>query len=498
MRRSEDEEEEQWRRFVPEVIESLRSDPVTDIAAKGHKSLVLTTSGRVLMFGDAELRNLFYHPTHIHVIPKGDPIVSVASTENRAYAVSEVGNIYRWGSNDVNLDADAATLEPFHAIKGVIRLYAGCNHQAVRRRGMIGRWRWSRWRWREAKSAKWTRTGLRTRLTYLSSSSLVFFSRPPLPPGHLRQRTWLDAGDDHAREVHHSRQRDLQGERAQGTGRSDCPSLAGAHRANIDNLFLLVIVVLPSTLTFIPLVLPHVLFLPRFLPLPLPLPLPLAILLRLLITNEFLDELEGGVSAEAPSREGDGFVYTYGKGVDGRLGHGLTYSLSQASKLRPCRVEKLSKMTIAKVGGGGVGGVICGKDSTGAITDTGKLYTWGNQQFGKTGHGSSRGEKSQLHSPSCLPESSSFATPSFFSPPPPPLPLMLHGCRLCGRPSSRRKSSQADDRQVFHGQEPHALSERRQPFLLLGLKHLRPARHPQCHQLPARAPRDLDAPREEC
>ena len=33
----------------------------------------------------------------------------------------------------------------------------------------------------------------------------------------------------------------------------------------------------------------------------------------------------------------------------------------------------------------------CGKDATFAITDTGRLFTWGNQQFGKLGLGTSHG-----------------------------------------------------------------------------------------------------------
>ena len=43
---------------------------------------------------------------------------------------------------------------------------------------------------------------------------------------------------------------------------------------------------------------------------------------------------------ESPSREGDGLLFTYGKGIFGRLGHGIkdSYTLSEKSKLLPSRV----------------------------------------------------------------------------------------------------------------------------------------------------------------
>lgn len=98
---------------------------------------------------------------------------------------------------------------------------------------------------------------------------------------------------------------------------------------------------------------------------------------------DFLEDFDESTTSEAPSRAGDGYVFSYGKGLDGRLGHGLEYTMSEASKLRPCRVEKLSKMSVGKVG--------CGKDTTWALTDTGTLYTWGNAQFGKLGLNQSSG-----------------------------------------------------------------------------------------------------------
>jgi hypothetical protein len=50
------------------------------------------------------------------------------------------------------------------------------------------------------------------------------------------------------------------------------------------------------------------------------------------------------VMQESPSREGDGLLYTYGKGIFGRLGHGIkeSYTLSEKSKMLPSRVIKAS------------------------------------------------------------------------------------------------------------------------------------------------------------
>jgi alpha-tubulin suppressor-like RCC1 family protein len=95
------------------------------------------------------------------------------------------------------------------------------------------------------------------------------------------------------------------------------------------------------------------------------------------VLPEFLDDFDDSKTSDSPSRQGDGYMMTYGKGLEGRLGHGLEYTLSEASKLRPCKVDKLSKMSVCKIG--------CGKDSTWALLDTGTLYTWGNQQYGKLG-----------------------------------------------------------------------------------------------------------------
>jgi len=247
-------------------------DPVANVAAKGTLSLILTNSGKVFTFGDAADAQYeqFRRPTHIHVIPKGEFISTVECTSNRAYALSDVGRIYRWSVRDINLVPDASLpLEPFHAISGVFRLFCGAHHMAV----------------------------LCTVSHGLSATMLT------------RQKVGEMAHD-----------------------------ISAPNRVKeADEASQVALKVMP----------------------------------------EFLDDFDGGSTSESPSREGDGYVMTYGKGLDGRLGHGLTYSLSEASKLKPAKVEKLSKNSICFIG--------CGKDSTFAISDMGRLFTWGNHQFGKLG-----------------------------------------------------------------------------------------------------------------
>ena len=104
-------------RQIPIDIDSqghnlFTNDPVADVAAKGNMSMILTNTGRVYMFGDGEdeQRQHFRRPTHIHVIPKGEFISSVACLHDRAYALSDAGRLYRWSSRDVNLDPDNAAM----------------------------------------------------------------------------------------------------------------------------------------------------------------------------------------------------------------------------------------------------------------------------------------------------------------------------------------------------------------------------------------------------
>ena len=95
---------------------------------------MLTNTGKVYMCGDGEdqLRQHLRRPTHIHVLPKGEYMTNVACTSNRAYALTDSGRLYRWGTRDVNLDPEGSTpLEPLHFIAGVMRLACGSHHMAV-------------------------------------------------------------------------------------------------------------------------------------------------------------------------------------------------------------------------------------------------------------------------------------------------------------------------------------------------------------------------------
>ena len=58
-------------------------------------------------------------------------------------------------------------------------------------------------------------------------------------------------------------------------------------------------------------------------------------------------------------------MLTYGKGVDGRLGHGLEYTRCEESTRYPKKVHTLAKMSTMKI--------VCAKDSSAALTDTGNL-----------------------------------------------------------------------------------------------------------------------------
>jgi alpha-tubulin suppressor-like RCC1 family protein len=82
-----------------------------------------------------------------------------------------------------------------------------------------------------------------------------------------------------------------------------------------------------------------------------------------------------------PSREGNGALFTWGTGRRGRLGHGLTFTSSEESKILPTQVYTLSKQSITHV--------TCGKDCTAAVADNGVMYVWGSCKFGKLGLGPS-------------------------------------------------------------------------------------------------------------
>ncbi|KDO32822.1 hypothetical protein SPRG_02515 [Saprolegnia parasitica CBS 223.65] len=74
----------------------------------------------------------------------------------------------------------------------------------------------------------------------------------------------------------------------------------------------------------------------------------------------------------------NGDVYTWGRGDDGRLGHG-----DNGWKFVPRLVEALHGKRIKQV--------TCGSYHTAAVTVTGELYTWGGGMYGKLGHGNESG-----------------------------------------------------------------------------------------------------------
>ncbi|KAF0719156.1 Aste57867_1246 [Aphanomyces stellatus] len=73
-----------------------------------------------------------------------------------------------------------------------------------------------------------------------------------------------------------------------------------------------------------------------------------------------------------------GDVYTWGRGDDGRLGHG-----DNGWKFVPRLVEALQNKHIKQV--------TCGSYHTAAVTTSGDLYTWGGGMYGKLGHGNEVG-----------------------------------------------------------------------------------------------------------
>lgn len=74
----------------------------------------------------------------------------------------------------------------------------------------------------------------------------------------------------------------------------------------------------------------------------------------------------------------DGEVYTWGRGDDGRLGHG-----DNGWKYVPRIIQSLTGQVVAHV--------TCGSYHTAAVTTDGALYTWGGGMYGKLGHGNEAG-----------------------------------------------------------------------------------------------------------
>lgn len=74
----------------------------------------------------------------------------------------------------------------------------------------------------------------------------------------------------------------------------------------------------------------------------------------------------------------DGQVYTWGRGDDGRLGHG-----DNGWKYVPRIAQSLSGQVIVQV--------TCGSYHTAAVASNGDLFTWGGGMYGKLGHGDETG-----------------------------------------------------------------------------------------------------------
>mmetsp|Transcript_36127 Transcript_36127/g.73362 ORF Transcript_36127/g.73362 Transcript_36127/m.73362 type:complete len:178 (+) Transcript_36127:658-1191(+) len=74
----------------------------------------------------------------------------------------------------------------------------------------------------------------------------------------------------------------------------------------------------------------------------------------------------------------DGEVYTWGRGDDGRLGHG-----DNGWKYVPRIAQSLSGQIIVQV--------TCGSYHTAAVASNGDLFTWGGGMYGKLGHGNESG-----------------------------------------------------------------------------------------------------------
>ena len=73
----------------------------------------------------------------------------------------------------------------------------------------------------------------------------------------------------------------------------------------------------------------------------------------------------------------DGSMYTFGGGEHGQLGHG-----DKVNKVQPTLVQTLRDVSISQI--------TCGWSHSVALTSTGEVYTWGNGDHGKLGHGNGK------------------------------------------------------------------------------------------------------------
>mmetsp|Transcript_9110 Transcript_9110/g.23056 ORF Transcript_9110/g.23056 Transcript_9110/m.23056 type:complete len:650 (+) Transcript_9110:250-2199(+) len=73
----------------------------------------------------------------------------------------------------------------------------------------------------------------------------------------------------------------------------------------------------------------------------------------------------------------DGKLYTFGGGEHGQLGHN-----DRVNKVRPTLVEALEGVFVSQI--------TCGWSHSVALTNNGRVFSWGNGDHGKLGHGSGR------------------------------------------------------------------------------------------------------------
>jgi RCC1 and BTB domain-containing protein len=80
----------------------------------------------------------------------------------------------------------------------------------------------------------------------------------------------------------------------------------------------------------------------------------------------------------------EGEVLTWGRGDDGRLGHG-----DKLWKYVPRITQALAGQVVVQV--------TCGSFHTAAVTSNGDLFTWGGGMYGKLGHGNEAGHSTPKH-----------------------------------------------------------------------------------------------------
>jgi len=77
---------------------------------------------------------------------------------------------------------------------------------------------------------------------------------------------------------------------------------------------------------------------------------------------------------------GNGDLWTWGGGMYGKLGHG-----NEAGCSTPKRVEGLAGLAVAQIA--------CGSRHTAVVTSQGALYSWGDKENGVSGHGEVEGHQ---------------------------------------------------------------------------------------------------------